>query len=114
MNNQHIPIKNIKQHIDIYTKLIRNLFNNMVDDQSKKADVTPIYKKVKTTNTCKYRSDSILSTMLKVFLKIILYTNKNIFHNICLITYAVLNYNHGQKLWQNGKKTAMFLTPQSM
>ena len=49
----------------------------MIDDQSKKANVTHIYKKVKTTNTCKYRSDSILFTIIKVFFKIIISTKKN-------------------------------------
>ena len=74
--HKNIPIKIFKQHIDLYTISIKNLFNSMIKDQNfpnnlKRADITPVHKKGETTNMCNYRPVSILPTISKVFEKLL-------------------------------------------
>ena len=91
--HKNIPIKIFKQHIDLYTISIKNLFNTMIKDQNfpnnlKRADITPVHKKGETTNMCNYRPVSILPTISKVFEKLLYkqinsYISQYLSNNLC-------------------------------
>ena len=91
--HKNIPIKNFKQHIDLYTISIKNLFNTMIEGQTfpnnlKRADITPVHKKGETTNMCNYRPVSILPTISKVFEKLLYkqinsYISQYLSNNLC-------------------------------
>ena len=72
----HIPAKVLKDSASIISTHCASLFNSMVDTQTfpdgaKLAEVTPIYKKENPLIAKNYRPVSILTTLSKVFEKLI-------------------------------------------
>ena len=72
----HIPAKVLKDSASIISIHCASLFNSMVDTQNfpdgaKLAEVTPIYKKENPLNAKNYRLVSFLTTLCKIFEKLI-------------------------------------------
>ena len=88
---EDIPIKIIKENIDIFTHKIHNDFNYTVDygtfpSNLKNADVTPAHKKGDRTDKSNYRPISILPNMSKIFERL-LYYQMNTYVEKILSTY---------------------------
>ena len=71
---EDIPIKILKNSIQIYSEKLANIFNECLIngkflDTLKRADVTPIFKKGNDNENENYRTVSMLSTFSKVFKK---------------------------------------------
>ena len=71
-----IPTKILKQHAEIYSKNLADIFNQSLKlgkflDILKKAEVTPVYKKGDMNDKENDRPLSILSNLPKVFEKLI-------------------------------------------
>ena len=67
-----IPVKIIKDNIDIFSEFILHNFNNSIFDATfpselKKADVIPVFKKKDRNNVENYRPVSILPNLSKVY-----------------------------------------------
>ena len=67
-----IPVKIIKENIDIITDFIYNNFNNSLfssyfPSNLKNADITPVFKKKDRENVENYRPVSILPVLSKVY-----------------------------------------------
>ncbi len=75
---EDIPIKIIKENIDIFTHKLHNDFNHAIDygkfpSNLKNADVTPAHKKGDRTDKSNYRPISILPNISKVFERLLYY-----------------------------------------
>ena len=71
-----IPTKILKQHAQIYSKKLADIFNESIKmgkfpDILKNAEVTPVYKKDDMNDEQNYRPVSTLSNLSKGFGKII-------------------------------------------
>ena len=69
-----IPIKLIKENIDLFSSILSRLFNFYIDKTSfpnslKQADITPVHKKDDTNDNNNYRPVSILPSLCKAFEK---------------------------------------------
>ena len=75
---EDIPIKIIKENIDIFTHKIHNDFNHTIyygtfPSNLKHADVTPAHKKGDRTDKSNYRPISILPSISKIFERLLYY-----------------------------------------
>ena len=89
-----IPVKIIKDNIDIFSEFILHNFNNSSFDATfpselKKADVTPIFKKKDRNNVENYRPVSILPNFSKIYER-------------CLYDQMYKYFNHILSKWQCG------------
>ena len=89
-----IPVKIIKDNIDIFSEFILHNFNNSIFDATfpselKKADVTPIFKKKDRNNVENYRPVSILPNFSKIYER-------------CLYDQMYKYFNHILSKWQCG------------
>ena len=69
-----IPIKLIKENIELFSSILSRMFNFYIDKTSfpnslKQADITPVHKKDDTNDKNNYRLVSILSSLSKPFEK---------------------------------------------
>ena len=71
-----IPVKSLKENIDITGKVLHKIFSNSIDDckfpdNLKLAEITPLFKAIDRTNKKNYRPISILSGVSKIFEKLL-------------------------------------------
>ena len=69
-----IPIKLIKENIELFSSILSRMFNFYIDKTSfpnglKQADITPVHKKDDTNDKNNYRPVSILPSLSKAFEK---------------------------------------------
>ena len=69
-----IPIKLIKENIELFSSIVSRMFNFYIDKTSfpnglKRADITPVHKKDDTNDQNNYRPVSILLSLFKAFEK---------------------------------------------
>ena len=74
--SKDIPFKIIKDNADIFANFISQNFNKCIidgnfPDQLKKADVSPIFKKGNHNDKTNYRPVSILSSLSKIYERLI-------------------------------------------
>ena len=89
-----IPVKIIKDDIDIFSEFLLHNFSNSIFDATfpsalKKADVTPIFKKKDRKNVENYRPVSILPNFSKIYER-------------CLYDQMYKYFNHILSKWQCG------------
>ena len=89
-----IPVKILKEKIDIFSEFILHNFNNSVFDATfpselKKADVIPVFKKKDWNNVENYRPVSILPNFSKIYER-------------CLYDQMYKYFNHILSQWQCG------------
>ena len=89
-----IPVKIIKNNIDIFSEFIFLNFNNSIFDgtfpsESKNADVIPVFKKKNPSNVENYRPVRILTNLSKIYEK-------------CLYNQMYKDFNHVLSKWQCG------------
>ena len=89
-----VPVKLIKDNIDIFFQFIFHNFNNSIFDATfpselKNADVIPVFKKKDRNNVENYRPVSILPNLLKIYER-------------CLYDQMYKYFNHILSKWQCG------------
>ena len=83
-----IPIKIIKENVDIICDIIYNDFNTILLDKGtfpdslKTANITPVFKKDSRTDKTNYRPVSVLPNLSKIYERLIYNQISNYFENI--------------------------------
>ena len=84
-----IPIKLIKENIELFSSVLSRMFNFYIDKASfpnslKQADITPVHKTDHTNDKNNYRPVSILPSLSKTF-------EKCLYDQICAYTDSILS-----------------------
>ena len=94
-----IPVSTLKQYCNVYVELLTDIINDCLlkgvfPDELKKAEVTPIFKKIDCLNKENYRPISLLPYMSKVFERIIYKQLVNFFKDKLSDTLTGFRKNH--------------------
>ena len=84
-----IPVKIVKENIDMFSEFILHNFDATFPSEFKKADVVPVFKKKDRSNVENYRPVSILPNFSKIYER-------------CLYDQMYKYFNHILSKWQCG------------